>query len=163
MPGLPVQSSGLRSKGSLVPRCYLLTVCSGSSLDQHSNNVTLFNLVEQINLKPNSEMPPGTLVPVEIHAYFQCDHRELGVEFEVRFALVSLETGLESMSDIFVHRSATPRYRTRTGGLPLPPVAGMYELRIDWRRRGDSNYTRDPLGWPINIAELAAEAPRITH
>lgn len=158
-----MQSPKLRGKARAVPRCYLLTVCSGSSLDQHSNNVTLFNLVEQINLKPNSEMPPGTLVPVEIHAYFQCDSRELGTEFEVRFALVSLETGLESLSDVFVHRSATPRYRTRTGGLPLPPVAGSYELRIDWRRRGSTNFTRDPLAWPVNTAELANEAPRITH
>ena len=32
-----------------MPSCYLLAVCGGSSLDQHSNNVTLFNLVEQIN------------------------------------------------------------------------------------------------------------------
>ncbi|HEY5957655.1 MAG TPA: hypothetical protein VIV60_13920 [Polyangiaceae bacterium] len=132
-------------------------------MDQHSNNVTLFNLVEQINLRPNSEPPPGTLVPVEIHAYFQCDARELSVDFEVRFALVSLETGLESLSDVFVHRSATPRYRTRTGGLPLPPVSGAYELRIDWRRRGATNYTRDALSWPIHIAEQPTEAPRVTH
>lgn len=146
-----------------MPRCYLLTVCSGSSLDQQSNNVTLFNLVEQINLRPNSEMPPGTLIPVEVHAYFQCDARELGVEFDVRFALVSLDTGLESLSDVFVHRSATPRYRTRTGGLPLPPVPGAYELRIDWRRRGTANFTRDTVVWPMHIAEQAEEAPRVTH
>lgn len=158
-----MQTPKLRGKARAVPRCYLLTVCSGSSLDQHSNNVTLFNLVEQINLKPNSELPPGTLVPVEIHAYFQCEPRELGAEFEVRFALVSLDTSLESLSDVFVHRSATPRYRTRTGGMPLPPVAGNYELRIDWRRRGTTNFTRDPLAWPVNIAELAPEAPRVTH
>ncbi len=158
-----MQLARLRSKARSVPRCYLLTICSGSSLDQHSNNVTLFNLVEQINLRPNAEMPPGTLVPVEIHAYFQCEARELGVEFEVRFALVSLETGLESMSDVFVHRSATPRYRTRTGGLPLPPVAGAYELRIDWRRRGTSNFTRDPVTWPVHIAEQAEETQRVTH
>jgi hypothetical protein len=146
-----------------VPRCYLLAVCSGSSLDQHSNNVTLFNLVEQINLRPDTEIVPGTLIPVEVHAYFQCDARELSVDFEVRFALVSLDTALESLSDVFVHRSATPRYRTRTGGLPLPPVAGAYELRIDWRRRGSANFTRDPIAWPVHIAEQPAETPRVTH
>lgn len=146
-----------------MPRCYLLAICSGSSLDQHSNNVTLFNLVEQINLPANSDMPRGTLLPVEVHAYFQCEPRELGVDFEVRFSLVSLDSGLESLSDIFVHRSTTPRYRTRTGGLPLPPVAGTYELRIDWRRRGATEYQRDPVAWPVHIAEQAAEVPRVTH
>ena len=132
-------------------------------MDQHSNNVTLFNLVEQINLRPNSELPPGTLMPVEVHAYFHCDAHELGVEFEVRFALVSLESSLESMSDVFVHRSATPRYRTRTGGLPLPPVAGPYELRIDWRRRGMANFSRDTIAWPLHIAEQPSDTPRVTH
>jgi len=146
-----------------VPRCYLLTVCSGSSLDQHSNNVTLFNLVEQINLKPDALPPPGTLIPVEVHAYFQCDAIELGQSFEVRFALVSMQTGLESLSDVFTHRSTTPRYRTRTGGLPLPPVSGSYELRIDWRLVGSSTFTRDNVSWPINLVEHEAQSPRITH
>ena len=27
-----------------MPRCYLLLSCSGSAVDQHTNNVTLFNL-----------------------------------------------------------------------------------------------------------------------
>lgn len=146
-----------------MPRCYLLTVCSGSSLDQHSNNVTLFNLVEQINLKPNAEPPPGTLVPVEVHAYFQCAPVELGQNFEVRFALVSMATGLESFSDVFTHRSTTPRYRTRTGGLPLPPVCGGYELRVDWRLPGSSTFTRDSVSWPIYLVEPEVQAPRVTH
>jgi hypothetical protein len=146
-----------------VPRCYLLTVCSGSSLDQHSNNVTLFNLVEQVNLKPNAEPPPGTLIPVEVHAYFQCDPAELGQNFEVRFALVSMQTGLESVSDVFTHRSTTPRYRTRTGGLPLPPVTGAYELRLDWRLQGRTTFTRDTVCWPIHIVETEPQSPRVTH
>jgi hypothetical protein len=160
---MPVQSGKLRSKAPGVPRCYLLAVCSGSSLDQHSNNVTLFNLVEQINLRQNAELLPGTLVPVEVHAYFQIEPHEMGVDFEVRFALVSLETGLESLSDLFNHRSTTPRYRTRTGGLPLPPVPGAYALRLDWRRRGNANFTRDPIEWPVHIAEQPSETPRVTH
>lgn len=146
-----------------MPRCYLLTVCSGSSLDQHSNNVTLFNLVEQINLKPDAEPPPGTLIPVEVHAYFQCDATELGSEFELRFALVSMQTGLESVSDVFTHRSTTPRYRTRTGGLPLPPVIGSYELRLDWRLSGTSQFVRDSASWPLQIVQVEAPTNRVTH
>jgi hypothetical protein len=141
----------------------LLTVCSGSSLDQHSNNVTLFNLVEQINLKPNAEPPPGTLIPVEVHAYFQCEPAELGQTFELRFALVSVQTRLESLSDVLSHRSSTPRYRTRTAGLPLPPVAGNYELRVDWRLQGSSTFTRDSAVWPLAIVEQEVTAPRVTH
>ena len=53
-----------------MPRCYLLTLCSGSALDQQSNNVTLFNLVEQLNVPPGVPPPPGGVIPLEIHAYF---------------------------------------------------------------------------------------------
>jgi hypothetical protein len=146
-----------------VPRCYLLALCSGSALDQHSNNVSLFNLVEQINFQPRATPAPGTLIPLEVHAYFHFAASEIGFTFEVRFVLQSLETGLESFSDTFRYRSATPRYRTRTLGLPLPPVSGSYELRLDWRMSGADSWTREALSWPIAIVEAAPSTPRITH
>lgn len=146
-----------------MPRCYLLSLCSGSSLDQHSNNVTLFNLVEQINLRPDNPPPLGTLLPVEVHAYFTCNPSEVGSEFEMRFALVSLDTELESLSDVFTHRPPTPRYRTRTLGLPLPPTVGRYALRLDWRMAGLESWTRDSAQWPLSIVEQEPPRPRITH
>jgi hypothetical protein len=142
-----------------MPKCYMLAVCGGSSLDQHSNNVTLFNLVEQLNLP--APPPPGAVIPLEIHAYFQLSPAEVNAEFEVRFAMVA-GTGLETCTDPFKHRSITPRYRTRTVGLPLPPVSGHYELRVDWRQPGAEGWNRDDIGWPITIVEAAAR-PATVH
>ncbi len=146
-----------------VPTCYSLTLCSGSSLDQHSNNVSLFNLVEQINFRPGTMPAPGTLMPLEVHAYFYFKPSELGFSFDVRFVLVSTDTSLETSSDIFNYRSATPRFRTRTLGLPLPPVIGAYELHVDWRVAGSVSWHREPLAWPIALVEMAPEPPRMTH
>jgi hypothetical protein len=146
-----------------VPNCYLLTLCSGASLDQHSNNVSLFNLVEQINFRPGTTPEPGTLIPLEVHAYFHFARSELGFSFDVRFVLVSVETALETSSDTFNYRSSTPRFRTRTLGLPLPPVVGAYELRVEWRVVGSHAWTREPLVWPIALVEMSPEPPRITH
>jgi hypothetical protein len=143
-----------------VPRCYLLTVSSGSSLDQHSNNVTLFNLVEQLNV-PADAPPPGTVLPLEIHAYFHLSPKEVNEHFELRFAMVA-STGLETCTDPSAHRSVTPRYRTRTMGLPLPPVTGHYELRVDWREAGTEGWQREPVAWPITIVE-ASRRPPVTH
>jgi hypothetical protein len=144
-----------------MPKCYLLAVCSGSSLDQQSNNVTLFNLVEQLNVPSGAPPPPGGVIPLEIHAYFQLAPGETSESFEVRFAMVA-STGLETLTDPASHRSVTPRYRTRSVGLPLPPVMGQYELRVDWRMAGAESWQREPLAWPINISE-AASRPRVTH
>lgn len=142
-------------------RCYLLTASTGSSVDQYSNNVTLFNVVEQLNVPPGAPPPPGGLVPVEIHAYFELAPNEVHQKFDVRFAMVAA-SGLETLSEIFSHKSITPRYRTRTMGLPFPPVTGRYELHVDWRASGTETWHREPVTWPIVIVE-ATPKPTVTH
>lgn len=143
-----------------MPRCYLLAVCAGSSLDQQSNNVTLFNLVEQLNVPPGAPPPPGGVIPLEMHAYFTLAPHEMQVAFEVRFVMLAA-SGLETFSEVFTHRAVTPRFRTRTAGLPFPPVVGQYELRVDVRVAGGS-WTRDSVFWPIVIVE-ATQRPAVTH
>ena len=145
-----------------MPRCYFLSVCGGSSVDQHSNNVTLFNLVEQINVPPGAPPPPQGLVPLEIHAYLQVAQGEMGRDFEIRFVLVA-PTGLETPTDTFVHRAVTPRYRIRSFGLPFPPVTGHYDLRSDWRFPGEEGWRREPLAWPVSIVEAAPPRQEAVH
>jgi len=144
-----------------MPKCYLVAVSGGSSLDQHSNNITLFNLVEQLNF-PKQQLPqPGALLPLELHAYFQLSSNELNQRFELRFVLVGT-TGLETPTEVFSHRSATLRYRTRTFGLPTPPIAGSYELRVESRVAGSETWTRDSASWPLLVVH-SEPRPVVTH
>jgi hypothetical protein len=138
----------------------LLSVCCGSSLDQQSNNVTLFNLVEQINLPPGAPPPPRGVIPLEIHAYFMLEPTEVKSPFEVRYVMLA-SSGLETPSESFTHRSPTQRYRTRSVGVPFPPVVGHYELCLDQREPGDS-WQRAEVRWPINIVE-GQSRPEVTH
>ena len=144
-----------------MPKCYFITLCGGSSLDQHSNNVTLFNVVEQVNLQANAEPPPGAYLPLEVHAYFLLGPGELSQPFELRFALVA-PTGLELLTDATQHRSSTPRYRTRSLGLPAPAVPGNYQLCIDIKQPGTDSFTRDALNWPLVVARLEPR-PSVVH
>ena len=93
-----------------MPKCYLLALTGGSSLDRYSNNVTLFNLVEQLNFPRERPPPPGAVLPLEVHAYFQLDELEVNQRFELRFSMVA-PSGLETVTDTFSHRSFN---------LPLP-------------------------------------------
>ncbi len=144
-----------------MPSCYLLAVTVGSSLDQQSNNVTLFNLVEQINVPPKAPKPPRGLLPLEVHAYFRLGADEVNQSFEVRYALVA-RTGLETYSEVFSYRSVTSRYRTRTFGVPLPPIPDHYDLYVDWRWSPRDEWHRDHACWPLTIAEHNP-TPAVTH
>jgi hypothetical protein len=144
-----------------MPKCYFLTLCGGSSLDQHSNNVTLFNVVEQVNLQPNVDPPPGAFLPLEVHAYFLLGPGELQQPFEVRFALVA-QSGLELLTDATQHKSTTPRYRTRSLGVPAPAGPGHYQLCVDIKQPGSDGFTRDSLHWPLVVARLEPR-PAVVH
>jgi len=144
-----------------MPKCYFLALCGGSSLDQQSNNVTLFNMVEQVNLQPNVEPPPGAYLPLEVHAYFLLGPGEVSQPFEVRFAVVA-PTGLELLTDATQHKSSTPRYRTRSFGLPAPIVPGNYQLCVDVRQPGSEGFTRESVSWPLTVARLEAR-PAVVH
>jgi hypothetical protein len=144
-----------------MPKCYFLTLCGGSSLDQHSNNVTLFNIVEQVNLQHNADPPPGALLPLEVHAYFLLGPHELQQPFEMRFALVAA-SGLELLTDPSAHKSATPRFRTRSLGLPAPSVPGNYQLCVDVKQPGQDGFTRETLHWPLVVARMEPR-PAVVH
>lgn len=132
-------------------------------MDQQSNNVSLFNLIEQINVPPGMSVPKGSVIPVEVHAYFELAVEELNRQFELRLVLHA-ETGLETLSEPLRHRSSTSRLRVRIMGLPFPPVAGVYTLQIDFRLLGEDagSWQRQSMSWPITLVETDPR-PRVTH
>jgi hypothetical protein len=141
----------------------MLCVCAGSSVDQHSNNVSLFNLIEQVSIAPLALFPPpGTLIPIEAHAYWQLRQDELQRELAVRYVMVDCSTGLETPSEPLKHRTLTLRMRSRIVGLPLPPVPGNYELCVDARSSDAEAWQRQAPRWPLRMVE-ATQAPRVTH
>lgn len=144
-----------------MPQCYLIALSAGSSLDQQSNNVTLFNLVEQVNVPHGAPPKAGSRVPLEVHAYLRLGPGEMGQEFQMRFVLVN-QSGLETYTDPVTHRGATARLRTRSLGVPFPPMLGHYELKIEFRVGQAEAWTRDPASWPIAFLEVDSK-PKVTH
>jgi hypothetical protein len=144
-----------------MPQCYLLAPAVGSSLDQQTNNVSLFTLVEQVNIPPEAPPPPGAKVPLEIHAYFRVEAWELGQTLEIRFVLRG-PGGLETFSDLVTHRVTAGRFRTRTLGLDAPPSLGHYDLCVETRIASTTEWRRDSLSWPISFLEVS-RTPAVTH
>lgn len=124
--------------------------------------MTLFNLIEQINLQPNAKPPQNGLIPAEMHAYWELEEHELNQDYQMRFVLVALESGLETPTDPMQHRISTPRFRTRAVGLPFPAVVGRYLLRAEWRTE-EGDWRRDEATWPLNVAQVQPRNPSTVH
>ena len=133
-----------------MPRCYLLAVTMGSSHDSFSNNWSLFTLVEECTARP---FP--LRISLEIHNYWEFAPDEVNVDFEFRQVLIPSE-GDEVKSGVAAFKSPTMRYRLRSRGIEIP-APGDYELRIEWRERDSTDWTRCDVFWPLVIKELIEE------
>ncbi len=144
-----------------MPSCYLIALCSGASLDQHSNNISLFNLVEQINLPVETSTAAHRSIPLEVHSYLRLAPDELNQVFEFRYVLVS-EDGLDAYSEPVTHQIKTARYRMRSVGLPMPVSTGEFTLQLEYRAKGQEDFLRDSLSWPVHFRR-DEKPPSITH
>jgi hypothetical protein len=131
-----------------MPRAYLLAVSSGSSVDRDTANVSLFHLIEQVELP---ELPPNLRLQLELHAYWEVAPDELGAELECRFLLTRDGRPAGEPSPPIRFRPDAPRVHARAIGLPVPGL-GAHRLGIEWRRKGDEPWIREPAQWPITFA-----------
>src|SRR5690606_3927806 len=130
------------------------------SADQHTNNASLFTVLEQITVPPDAPPPPPGAIPVGVHV-----HRQslAATEAALRARLVMLaDSRRETSSPVQKHNQLRGRLRTRTLGLPFPPVMGRYTLCVDWRREPHHEWQREDAQWPIHLQQ-SERRPRVTH
>lgn len=129
-------------------------------MDRYTQNASLFNLVERVNVPPE-HLGRAPAIPLEVHAYWRISASEAERELQIRWVMKA-ETGLETPSPTFKHRAKGQKFKLRSSGLPLPPVAGDYTLCVDWRYDDDDEWQRQAVSWPLVIAETE-QTPRVTH
>ena len=105
-----------------MPKCYLLAVTNGSSLDRYTNNVTLFSLIEQLNFPKQQPPPPGAVLPLEIHAYFELQPHELN-DVAIDLSVLTTPQRVGHPSEIEVGRHGLIVEQGVRRGLLLPQVA----------------------------------------
>ena len=129
-------------------KCYLLTVCQGSSLDKYNNNFTLFNLIEEIHVP---EKALGQAVPFELHLYLFVSEAGRNSEYEIRLVRVT-EDGTEDPGTTIKFKTTDAlRHRIRFNAIKLPKVFGLCELRTEWRAVGVDEWKRDKAVWFLLI------------
>jgi len=137
-------------------RCYLLALASGSSVDQLTNNFSVFNLVEQLNV---AESALGTEVPIEVHIYWLVSQQARETEIEIRVVRVPLDGGNEDLGGpMNLKPASTDRVRFRAGNFRLPKAYGSYVLAVEWRKKGGDDWHRDPATWPLTMATMPQQS-----
>ena len=117
--------------------------CSKGSVDQQTNSVSLFEVIEelQIRVAPNVEFPIVSPFPVLMVSYWCRTDREVPIQGEQRLRLISAEGGeLGSfVGDIDLESAGRSRSFARFGGLRLGG-AGRHEWEVAWRVKGDEDW-----------------------
>lgn len=128
-------------------RCYMLCITSGSSLDKNTNNYSLFNVVEQCQLK---SFPAQA--PFETHIWFEVESVERGERFELELLIKQGDEVLRRSNtwDIFPD---SERYRVRINGLDIPQ-AGRCKVTARFRPKGEGDWQNVGLEWPLHAEEV---------
>lgn len=137
-----------------MPNCYLLAITQGSVLDHYTNNWTLFSLTETLRIGPDQQLPtkPIPLAPFEVHVYWYLLPEEFGTEFEWRLVFVTPKADVPA-EETFPLKSQNKRYRIRIMGFPIL-ATGQILLRVEWRKKGDQEWSRSDAFWPIDIEHV---------
>ena len=138
-----------------MPTCYHLSVCQSASLDSSTNNWSLFQLIEQV---ATTHFPTDPL-PFQIHAYWHFSERELNMPFQFRFVFTRDQEDVETTETRDLISKAS-RYRLRAIGLPPIPTAGYYWIKVEWRREGSDNWSREEVTWPLEVREIETPSGR---
>lgn len=125
-------------------RCYLTAVSLASSIDATTNTLSLFSLVEQVEV---SEFP--AVVPLELHAGLQLtdSERASGTEFEVSFAM-ELDGKPTNESAAVTIRPSALHHRIRVSPVQIPSV-GAFQVIARWREKGHAEWALGEVRWPL--------------
>jgi hypothetical protein len=135
-----------------VIECYFVAIAQGSAVDQETNNLSVFSLVEvlQVAALPTSAEP--VMLPIEGHAYIE---QPTSQERRLDGRLLWINEGGETaLAGEFLNLAlANRRMRLRFRGLRLPPWgAGNLHLIAEWRETpGEGVWTRSGPAWPVEF------------
>ncbi len=140
-------------------------LCRSVSIDKDSNNISLFNVVEQLGLPPeilakSEEKEQRILAAIEL-AFVVATSRSDPDEPEsiaVRVTILAPDGSELGQSDFTSDLTAVVRNRAKLAieGMPLKGV-GTYQFRVEYQDVGTQEWT-EVAELPLQIAEMRPSA-----
>ncbi len=120
-----------------MPDCYMLAICRGTSIDQATNNLTIFGIVEGVA----GDNYPGIL-PLEIISIWSFTPEDYRVEFEVRIITHDIQSANKAphFSDPIALIAEGSRLRLAMQGGVYLDGPGYKRLSMQIREKGTENW-----------------------
>jgi hypothetical protein len=134
-------------------------LCRDSVIDRDSNNLSLFNVLEQITVHSEMEGDEAAVAPIEMEAVSLWSRSDDDVPAKGVQRLTLLSPSGETLAsgeqeiDLSKHRRF--RNRVRFGGLPVKG-AGRYIFRVEQKNEGEAEW-QHVTGVPLELT-FEAEA-----
>ncbi len=141
-----------------MPRAYLIAIAESSSLDHETQNLSLFKLVEQIQIPSDAAIP--AVVGYEVHSYWEFETDEIGKRFDARMVT---EGSFRMASDPISFVAEKTRMRLRAPGVGLPSL-GQLRLSVEICAAGSNAWMPSAIWWPLLVeqAQTTDEVARAT-
>lgn len=136
--------------------CYFLGVCRGSALDRDTNNFTLFQLLEEVQVP---EPLLGQTLPFEMHFYLAVTGESINAPSEFQIVWKEQDGREQPGANVFRLELSHDRVRNRTFALQLPIKAGAYRIYLEWRTPNTKPWTRSVASWPLTIGIIDESSP----
>ncbi len=103
-----------------MPDCYLLAVAKSSTIDSSSNNFSLYELIESVQVETDKLIEGKKIIQTqfEVHAYWYLTPEERGIEYEWRLVLITPDGEFPGEKH-FTMKTNKARHRFRLRGLPV--------------------------------------------
>ncbi|MGE8708602.1 hypothetical protein [Leptospira interrogans] len=132
-----------------MPLCNSIIVTQLSSVDQESNNLSLYSCIEEIGAPDlNIEFP------FQIISFWRKQNDdEIGKDFQVRFKFIHIESQKTAISDTIKINLQNIRLRMRIVGFQIPLEEGTFKIKAYYLNENDSE-VEQPAEWYIDVKKI---------
>jgi hypothetical protein len=88
-------------------------ICSASSIDTETNSVSLFNIVEQITIFGEDELPNLVQIPLEVFSDWVRSDEEIPSQAKMRVFFCDLNNQCKQQTELDIDLTKVMFYRTR--------------------------------------------------
>ncbi|UOG30244.1 hypothetical protein [Leptospira noguchii] len=132
-----------------MPLCNSIIIAQLSSIDQESNNLSLYSCIEEVG-----SVDLNIQYPFQILSFWRIvSENELDKEYSVRFKFINEKSKQRAVSETLKIKFQNARIRLRIAGFHTPPEEGVFKVKA-YIVNEDLSEIEQPAEWYIDVKKI---------